>query len=63
MYRTMIIATFLTVAIAAITGVTDISADSVTSNTLVPPSFSNSTDVMRTMQNAKDLPEEQYDAI
>ena len=63
MYRPMIIATALIAAIVAITGATVISADSVTSNTLVPPSLSNSTDVMRMMENAKDLPEEQYDAI
>jgi hypothetical protein len=64
MYRPMIIATALTVAIIlAITGATVISADAVTSKASVAPSFSNSIDVMKTMESAKDLPEEQYDAI
>lgn len=60
MHRPTIIATVLIIATVAILGATVINANSPRLATATPAS--TSIDVMQMMKNAKNLPEERYDA-
>ena len=61
MHRRLIAATSLILAIVAIAGATVINANSPQS--AIATTSSISIDVRQMMENAKDLPEERYDAI